>query len=153
MQIMAILAYFIVMICIGLWADGGDWTTCWAGATSTRRAPVRPGASGRVRVADRSAGAVYLSGLVEAWLAIGLTAGAWVTGRWSARGCARTGGLPFHHRPSFLDNRLKGDTRGAAHDLRRDDPGVLHRLRVLRHGGRGVFFQSSFGAGYLAACF
>ena len=117
-QFMAILAYFIVMICIGLWANSKtkNLDDYMLGGRN-----LKPGVAAlSAGASDMSGwllmglpGAVYLSGLVEAWLAIGLTAGAWVN--WKIVAPRLRAYTEVSHNsitiPSFLDNRLKGNTR------------------------------------------
>lgn len=155
-QFMAILAYFIVMICIGLWANSKtkNLDDYMLGGRN-----LKPGVAAlSAGASDMSGwllmglpGAVYLSGLVEAWLAIGLTAGAWVN--WKIVAPRLRAYTEVSHNsitiPSFLDNRLKGNTR-----VLRVISGVIILVFFTFYVSSGmvaggVFFQSSFGTSYL----
>lgn len=155
-QFVAILAYFIAMICIGLWANSKtkNLDDYMLGGRN-----LKPGVAAlSAGASDMSGwllmglpGAVYLSGLVEAWLAIGLTAGAWVN--WKIVAPRLRAYTEVSHNsitiPSFLDNRLKGNTR-----VLRVISGVIILVFFTFYVSSGmvaggVFFQSSFGTSYL----
>ena len=155
-QLMAILAYFIAMICIGLWANSKtkNLDDYMLGGRN-----LKPGVAAlSAGASDMSGwllmglpGAVYLSGLVEAWLAIGLTIGAWIN--WKIVAPRLRAYTEVSHNsitiPSFLDNRLKGNTR-----ILRVISGVIILVFFTFYVSSGmvaggVFFQSSFGTSYL----
>ena len=155
-QLLAILAYFIAMICIGLWANSKtkNLDDYMLGGRN-----LKPGVAAlSAGASDMSGwllmglpGAVYLSGLVEAWLAIGLTIGAWVN--WKIVAPRLRAYTEVSHNsitiPSFLDNRLKGNTR-----ILRVISGVIILVFFTFYVSSGmvaggVFFQSSFGTSYL----
>ncbi|WP_309130377.1 sodium/proline symporter PutP [Brevibacterium sp.] len=97
-------------------------------------------------------GAIYLSGLVEAWIAIGLTAGAWVNWKFVAprlRAFTERAGDSITI-PSFFEQRLKDRSR-----LLRIVCGVIILVFFTFYVSSGMvaagkFFESSFGLNYLA---
>ncbi|RBP62406.1 sodium/proline symporter [Brevibacterium sanguinis] len=97
-------------------------------------------------------GAIYLSGLVEAWIAIGLTAGAWVNWKFVAprlRAFTERAGDSITI-PSFFEQRLGDSTR-----LLRIVCGVIILVFFTFYVSSGMvaagkFFESSFGLNYLA---
>ena len=96
-------------------------------------------------------GAIYLSGLIEAWIAIGLTAGAWVNWKLVAprlRAFTETAGDSITI-PSFFEQRLKDRSR-----LLRIVCGVIILVFFTFYVSSGMvaagkFFESSFGLNYL----
>ncbi|MBS6029233.1 MAG: sodium/proline symporter PutP [Kocuria rhizophila] len=155
-QLIAILAYFVAMICIGLWANSKtkDLDDYMLGGRN-----LKPGVAAlSAGASDMSGwllmglpGAVYVSGLVGAWMAIGLTVGAWVNWKIVAprlRAYTEVSNNSITI-PSFLDNRLKGNNR-----ILRVVSGliILAFFTFYVSSGMvagGVFFQSSFGTSYL----
>ncbi|WP_413335961.1 sodium/proline symporter PutP [Brevibacterium sp. GP-SGM9] len=97
-------------------------------------------------------GAIYLSGLVEAWIAVGLTVGAWVNWKFVAprlRAFTEQAGDSITI-PSFFEQRLKDNTR-----LLRIVCGVIILVFFTFYVSSGMvaagkFFESSFGLNYLA---
>ena len=95
-------------------------------------------------------GAIYLSGLTEAWIAVGLTVGAWLNWKFVAPRL-RTYTLVANNSitvPSFFENRLKDRTR-----LLRVVSGVIILVFFTFYVSSGmvaggVFFESSFGSSY-----
>ncbi|AYC30440.1 sodium/proline symporter PutP [Paenisporosarcina cavernae] len=95
-------------------------------------------------------GAIYASGLVEAWIAIGLTVGAYlnwllVAPRLRAYSQVSNDSITI---PSFLENRLKDNSR-----LLRIVSGIIILLFFTFYVSSGmvaggVFFQESFGFDY-----
>jgi len=95
-------------------------------------------------------GAIYVSGLVEAWIAIGLTLGAYlnwlfVAPRLRAYSQVSNDSITI---PSYLENRLKDTTR-----LIRIVSGIIILIFFTFYVSSGmvaggVFFQSSFGLDY-----
>jgi sodium/proline symporter len=117
-QTIAIVIYFAAMIGIGLYANSRtkNLDDYMLGGRNLKpgTAALSAGAS------DMSGwlllglpGAVFLSGLVEAWIAVGLIVGAWVNWKFIAPRL-RSYTEVSHNSitiPSFLDNRLKGGSR------------------------------------------
>ncbi|MGW8566151.1 sodium/proline symporter PutP [Isoptericola sp. NPDC055881] len=155
-QTIAIVAYLLAMLGIGYAAfrrtdDLDDYML------GGRR--LRPGVAAlSAGASDMSGwllmglpGAIYLTGLVEAWIAVGLTVGAWLNWKFVAprlRAYTEVANNSITI-PSFFDNRL----RDPAHLLR-----VAAGLIVLvfftfyvSSGmvAGGTFFESSFGLDYL----
>ena len=117
-QIIALAIYFVAMIAIGLWANSKnnslDDYVLGGRQLSPTVAALSAGAS------DMSGwllmglpGAVYLSGLSQAWLAVGLTIGAWCNWKFVAprlRSYTEVSGDSVTV-PVFLSNRLKDTKR------------------------------------------
>ncbi|MCJ8503568.1 sodium/proline symporter PutP [Kocuria flava] len=154
-QTVAIVIYFAAMIGIGLYANRrtNDLDDYMLGGRNLKpgTAALSAGAS------DMSGwllmglpGAVFLSGLVEAWIAIGLTVGAWLNWKFIAPRL-RSYTEVSHNSitiPSFLDNRLKGGGRPL-----RIVSGVVILVFFTFYVSSGMvagglFFQSSFGSTY-----
>ncbi|GAA1843062.1 sodium/proline symporter PutP [Brevibacterium marinum] len=97
-------------------------------------------------------GAIYMSGLIEAWIAVGLTVGAWVNWKFVAprlRAFTEKAGDSITI-PSFFEQRLKDNTR-----LLRIVCGVIILVFFTFYVSSGMvaagkFFESSFGLNYLA---
>ncbi|RLL47783.1 sodium/proline symporter PutP [Oceanobacillus piezotolerans] len=95
-------------------------------------------------------GAIYISGLVEGWIAIGLTIGAWlnwklVAPRLRAYTQVSNNSITI---PSFFDNRFKENTK-----ILRIVSGLIILVYFTFYVSSGmvaggVFFQSSFGYNY-----
>jgi len=95
-------------------------------------------------------GAIYVSGLVEGWLAIGLTLGAWlnwllVSSRLRAYTQVSGNSITI---PSFFDNRFKADSK-----MLRIVSGVIILVYFTFYVSSGmvaggVFFESTFGYPY-----
>jgi len=96
-------------------------------------------------------GAIYVSGLVEAWIAIGLTIGAWLNWKFVAprlRSYTEVSNNSITI-PSFFENRLKDTSR-----LLRVVSGVIILVFFTFYVSSGmvaggVFFESSFGSTFL----
>lgn len=96
-------------------------------------------------------GAVYLAGLVEAWIAIGLTAGAWLNWKYVAprlRTYTEVAGNSITV-PSFFERRLHDRSR-----VLRIASGVVILVFFTFYVSSGMvaagtFFESSFGGNYL----
>ncbi len=155
-QLTAIAIYFAAMIGIGVYAarknqSHEDYMLAGRSLSPTTAA-LSAGAS------DMSGwlmmglpGAIYAAGLIEAWIAIGLTIGAYLNWRFVAprlRAYTEVAGNSITV-PSFFENRLKDRTR-----LLR----VVSSLVILvfftfyiSSGmvAGGVFFESSFGVEYI----
>lgn len=97
-------------------------------------------------------GAIYVGGLIEAWMAVGLTVGAWVNWKLVAprlRAFTEKAGDSITI-PSFFEQRLKDNTR-----LLRIVCGVIILVFFTFYVSSGMvaagkFFESSFGLNYLA---
>lgn len=96
-------------------------------------------------------GAIYVSGLVEGWIAVGLTVGAWLNWKFVAPRL-RTYTMVANNSitvPSFLENRLKDRSR-----LLRVVSGLIILVFFTFYVSSGmvaggVFFESSFGSTYV----
>ncbi|MCQ1996420.1 sodium/proline symporter PutP [Arthrobacter sp. zg-Y1171] len=96
-------------------------------------------------------GAIYVSGLVEGWIAVGLTVGAWlnwkfVAPRLRAYTMVANNSITV---PSFLENRLRDRSR-----LLRVVSGLIILVFFTFYVSSGmvaggVFFESSFGSSYV----
>ena len=151
----SMIVYFVGMIMIGLWAyartsDLDDYMLAGRDLNPFVAA-LSAGAS------DMSGwllmglpGALYASGLVESWIAVGLTAGAlvnWLTVAPRLRSYTEVAGNSITI-PSFLDNRLH-DSR----HLMRWAAGVIILVFFTFYVSSGMvaggkFFESSFGMDY-----
>jgi sodium/proline symporter len=154
-QTIAIVIYFAAMIAIGLYANSRtkNLDDYMLGGRNLKpgTAALSAGAS------DMSGwlllglpGAVYVSGLVEAWIAIGLVVGAWVNWKFIAPRLRAYTEVSHNSItiPSFLDNRLKGGSR-----LLRIVSGLIILVFFTFYVSSGMvagglFFQSSFGSTY-----
>lgn len=95
-------------------------------------------------------GAIYVSGLVEGWIAVGLTLGAWlnwklVAPRLRAYTQVSNNSITI---PSFFDNRLKENSK-----VLRIVSGIIILVYFTFYVSSGmvaggVFFESSFGYSY-----
>ena len=156
-QLLAILLYFAVMLGIGYYAYR---RTANVDGYMLAERQLSPGiAALSANAADMSGwllmglpGAIYVSGLIEAWIAIGLTVGAWFNWRFIAprlRAYSEVADNAITI-PSFFAKRLKRNSR----QLR-----ILAALVILvfftfyvSSGmvAAGKFFVSSFGWNYFA---
>ncbi|GAA2114488.1 sodium/proline symporter PutP [Kocuria atrinae] len=155
-QLIAIVIYFLGMIAIGLWANSKtkNLDDYMLGGRN-----LKPGVAAlSAGASDMSGwlvmglpGAVYLAGMVEAWIAIGLTIGAWLNWKFVAprlRAYTEVSNNSITI-PSFLDSRLKGNTR-----MLRVVSGIIILAFFTFYVSSGmvaggVFFMSSFGSTYL----
>ena len=94
-------------------------------------------------------GAIFVAGLSESWIAIGLIIGAWLNWLFVA-GRLRVHTEHNHNALTLPDYfaPLRGREPHAADLLRAGDPGVLHHLLRLGRGGRARLFESTFGMPY-----
>jgi sodium/proline symporter len=100
-------------------------------------------------------GAIYVAGLVEAWIAIGLTIGAWLNWKFVApklRAYTEVAGNSITI-PSFIERRVRDKTR-----VLRVVGGLIILLFFTFYVSSGmvaagIFFESSFGAPYLLGMF
>lgn len=150
------VAYLVAMVAIGFWAsrrtrDLGDYML-----GGRRLGPLVSALS--AGASDMSGwllmglpGAVYLAGLVEAWIAIGLTVGAWVNWKIIAprlRAYTEVAGDSITI-PSFLGARVRDNT----HLLRLVAGAVILIFFTFYVSSGmvagGTFFESSFGVDYI----
>jgi sodium/proline symporter len=156
-QLAAIVLYFAGMIAIGYFAfrqtkDLDDYMLAGRNL-SPGTAALSAGAS------DMSGwlllglpGAIYVSGLVEAWIAIGLIIGAWLNWKFVAprlRSYTHVSNNSITI-PSFFENRLKDSSR-----LLRVVSGLIILVFFTFYVSSGmvaggVFFENSFGSTFLA---
>ncbi len=155
-QLVAIVLYLAGMIAIGWFAfrqtnDLDDYMLAGRG--------LRPGTAAlSAGASDMSGwlllglpGAIYVSGLVEAWIAIGLTIGAWLNWKFVAprlRSYTQISNNSITI-PSFFENRLKDTSR-----LLRVVSGVIILVFFTFYVSSGmvaggVFFENSFGSTFL----
>jgi sodium/proline symporter len=155
-QLVAIVLYLAGMIAIGWFAfrqtnDLDDYMLAGRG--------LKPGTAAlSAGASDMSGwlllglpGAIYVSGLVEAWIAIGLTIGAWLNWKFVAprlRSYTHVANNSITI-PSFFENRLKDTTR-----LLRVASGVIILVFFTFYVSSGmvaggVFFENSFGSTFL----
>lgn len=154
-QLLAIIIYLIGMVVVGLYGYkktsdlddymlGGRKLGPFASALSA-------GASDMSQwLLMGLPGAIYVAGLVEGWIAIGLTIGAWlnwylVAPRLRVYTQVSNNSITI---PSFFDNRLKGNSKAL-----RIIPGLIILVYFTFYVSSGmvaggVFFQSSFGYDY-----
>lgn len=154
-QIIALGIYFVVMLAIGFYAYrrtrshedymlAGRGLRPWTAALSAGASDM----SGWLMMG--LPGAIYVSGLIEAWIAIGLTLGAYLNWRFVAprlRAHTEVSGNSITI-PSFFENRL----RDSSHLLRVVSGLVILVFFTLYISAGmvsgGVFFQASFGSSY-----
>ena len=155
-QIIAIVLYLAGMVAIGYFAfrqtnDLDDYMLAGRG--------LKPGTAAlSAGASDMSGwlllglpGAIYVSGLVEAWIAIGLTIGAWLNWKFVA---PRLRSYTFVSKnsitiPSFFENRLKDTSR-----VLRVASGIIILVFFTFYVSSGmvaggVFFENSFGSTFL----
>ncbi|WP_130178736.1 sodium/proline symporter PutP [Cryobacterium sp. SO1] len=156
-QLIAIVLYFVGMLAIGYFAfrqtkDLDDYMLAGRG--------LKPGTAAlSAGASDMSGwlllglpGAIYVSGLVEAWIAIGLTIGAWLNWKFVAPRLRSYTAVSNNSItiPSFFENRLKDTSR-----LLRVVSGVIILVFFTFYVSSGmvaggVFFENSFGSTFLA---
>ena len=155
-QLAAIVLYFAGMLAIGWFAfrqtkDLDDYMLAGRG--------LKPGTAAlSAGASDMSGwlllglpGAIYVSGLVEAWIAIGLTIGAWLNWKFVAprlRSYTHVSNNSITL-PSFFENRLKDSSR-----LLRVVSGLIILVFFTFYVSSGmvaggVFFENSFGSTFL----
>src|SRR5690554_5520963 len=159
-EIIAIALYFALMLMIGWFAfrrtkNLNDYMLAGRG--------LKPGVAAlSAGASDMSGwllmglpGAIYVAGLVEAWIAIGLTIGAWLNWKFVApklRAYTEVAGNSITI-PSFIERRVRDRTR-----VLRVVGGVIILAFFTFYVSSGmvaagVFFESSFGAPYLLGMF
>lgn len=155
-QIIALVIYFLAMILIGLYAyrktsDHEDYMLAgrqlppWVAALSAGASDM----SGWLMMG--LPGAIYVFGLIEGWIAIGLTIGAYLNWLFVAprlRAYTEVAGNSITI-PSFFENRFKDPTR-----LLRLASGAIILVFFVFYVNSmmvagGVFFESAFGTSYL----
>jgi len=154
-QLIAIIIYLLGMVLIGLYAyrKTTNLSDYMLGGRSL--GPVASALS--AGASDMSQwllmglpGAIYVSGLVEGWLAIGLTIGAWLNWIFVAprlRIYTQVSGNSITI-PSFLDNRFKNNSKTL-----RIVSGIIILVYFTFYVSSGmvaggIFFESSFGYNY-----
>ncbi|MFD1067405.1 sodium/proline symporter PutP [Oceanobacillus locisalsi] len=154
-QIIAIILYFLAMIIIGLYSyrKTSNLDDYMLGGRSL--GPVTSALS--AGASDMSQwllmglpGAIYVSGLAEGWMAIGLATGAWlnwliVAPRLRTYTEVSNNSITI---PSYLDNRFKNNTK-----VLRIVSGIVILVYFTFYVSSGmvaggVFFQSAFGVDY-----
>lgn len=154
-QVIAMMIYFVVMILIGLWAytrtKNFDDYMLGGRDLGPAVAALSAGAS------DMSGwllmglpGALYLNGVVEGWIAVGLTLGSWTSWKVIAprlRSYTQVAGNSITV-PSFLGNRLQDRTRSL-----RVTAGLIIFVFFTFYVSSGMvaggtFFESAFGMDY-----
>lgn len=154
-KLIAIIIYFAAMISIGMWANlrTKNLSDYMLGGRSLPPlvAALSAGAS------DMSGwllmglpGALYVTGLADAWIAIGLTVGAWLNWKFVAPRLRSYTEVARNSItiPSFLENRLRDKSR-----LLRIASGLLILVFFTFYISSGmvaggVFFENSFGSNY-----
>ena len=157
-QYIALGIYFLGMIAIGLWAStkNTDNEDYMLGGRSLRPgvAALSAGASDMSgRLVMGLPGAIYVSGLLDAWIAIGLTIGAWVNWKVVAprlRAYSEVSGNAITI-PSFFDNRLKAD--GLSSRVLRVTCGLIILIFFIFYVSSGMvaggkFYQTTFDGNY-----
>ncbi len=154
-QAIAMIVYLVAMIMIGLFAYNrtNDLDDYMLGGRSLGPAVAALSAG----ASDMSGwllmglpGALYLNGLIEFWIAIGLTVGAWLNWKFVAprlRSYSQVAGNSITV-PSFLGTRLRDTTR-----LIRIVAGLIIMVFFTFYVSSGIvaggkFFESSFGMEY-----
>ncbi|HIY95049.1 MAG TPA: sodium/proline symporter PutP [Candidatus Rothia avicola] len=154
-QLIALAIYFTVMVGIGIWAKSKnnslDDYVLGGRSLSPTAAALSAGAS------DMSGwllmglpGALYITGLAEAWIAIGLAAGAWLNWKFVAPRLRAYTEVSRNSVtvPSFFHNRLR-DPRGIIRIFAALVILIFFTFYVSSGMvAGGVFFQSSFGGNY-----
>lgn len=154
-QLIAIIIYFIGMVFVGWYGyrKTTDMSDYMLGGR--KLGPVATALS--AGASDMSQwllmglpGAIYVSGLVEGWIAIGLTIGAWlnwllVAPRLRAYTQVSDNSITI---PSFFDNRFKGNSK-----VFRIVSGMIILVYFTFYVSSGmvaggIFFESSFGYSY-----
>ncbi|WP_346844803.1 sodium/proline symporter PutP [uncultured Rothia sp.] len=155
-QIVALAIYFLAMIAIGVWAKSKnnnlDDYILGGRSLSPTTAALSAGAS------DMSGwllmglpGALYITGLAEGWMAIGLTIGTWVN--WKIVAPRLRSYTEISHNsstvPVFFHNRLRDKTK-----ILRILTSLITLIFFTFYASSGmvaggVFFQSTFGLPYL----
>ncbi|MDO5084599.1 MAG: sodium/proline symporter PutP [Arachnia propionica] len=154
-QTIAMIVYFVAMILIGLWAYRRTSNIDDYMLAGRKLGPVATALS--AGASDMSGwllmglpGALYLTGMVELWIAIGLTIGAWLNWKYTAprlRTYTEVAGNALTI-PTFLGRRLRDDSR-----MIRITAGAIILVFFTFYVSSGMvaggeFFQASFGMSY-----
>lgn len=155
-QLLAIIIYMVAMLAVGWYAwrktsNLNDYMLGGRGLGPTVTALSAGAADMSGWLLMGLPGAVYLSGLVESWIAIGLTIGAYLNWLFVAprlRVYTQVSGDSITI-PSYLDNRLRDKTK-----LIRIASGIIILVFFTFYVSSGMvaggkFFESSFGYEYL----
>ncbi|WP_339328903.1 sodium/proline symporter PutP [Sediminivirga luteola] len=155
-QLAAIAIYFAAMLAVGFYAYrrtaghedymlAGRRLPSWAAALSAGASDM----SGWLMMG--LPGAIYLAGLIEAWIAVGLTMGAYLNWRFVAPRLRAYSQVSRNSItvPSFLGNRLRDSSRAL-----RIVSGAIILIFFTFYVSSGmvaggVFFESTFGTGYV----
>ena len=150
-QVIALAIYFVAMIAIGLWANSKNTSLDDYVLGGRQLSPTVAALS--AGAADMSGwllmglpGAIYISGLSESWIAIGLTIGAWCNWKFIAprlRSYTEVSGNAVTV-PVFLSNRLRDKRK-----LLRIFSGLIILVFFTFYVSSGMvaggkFFESSF---------
>lgn len=154
-KFIAIMVYFAAMIAIGLWANRrtNNLSDYMLGGRNLPPAVAALSAG----ASDMSGwllmglpGAIYATGLADAWIAIGLTVGAWLNWKFVAPRLRAYTEIAKNSItiPSFFENRLRDSSR-----LLRIVSGLLILTFFTFYVSSGmvaggVFFENSFGSDY-----
>jgi len=156
-KLAAIIVYFAAMIAIGFWAnrkthDLSDYMLGGRNLSPTVAALSAGAADMSGWLMMGLPGALYVTGLADAWIAIGLATGAWLNWKFVAPRLRTYTEVSQNSItiPSFLENRLKDRSR-----LLRIIAGLLILVFFTFYVSSGmvaagVFFESSFGSSYHA---
>ena len=154
-QLVAIVIYMIVMLAIGWYAfvrtkNLNDYMLGWRGLGPAVTALSAGAADMSGWLLMGLPGAIYMNGLVDAWIAIGLTIGAYlnwllVAPRLRVYTQVASDSITI---PSFLDNRLRDRTKAI-----RIASGIIILVFFTFYVSSGMvaggkFFNSSFGYDY-----
>lgn len=154
-QVIAMIVYFVAMVAIGLWAYGRTSDLSDYMLAGRKLGPLAAALS--AGASDMSGwllmglpGALYIGGLVEFWIAIGLTVGAWLNWRYVAprlRAYTEVAGDAITI-PTFFGNRLRDSTH-----ILRVTAGIIILVFFTFYVSSGMvaggkFFNASFGVEY-----
>ncbi|MDO5067099.1 MAG: sodium/proline symporter PutP [Propionibacteriaceae bacterium] len=154
-QTIAMIVYFVAMILIGLWAYRRTTSIDDYMLAGRNLGPVATALS--AGASDMSGwllmglpGALYLTGLVELWIAVGLTIGAWLNWKYTAprlRTYTEVAGNSLTI-PTFLGRRLRDGSR-----LIQITAGTITLVFFTFYVSSGMvaggeFFKASFGMNY-----
>lgn len=154
-QAISMTVYFLGMLGIGWWAYGrnnslDDYMLAGRGLGPAVTALSAGAADMSGWLLMGLPGALYASGLVEAWIAVGLTIGAWLNWKFVAPRLRSYTEVAKNSItiPSFLDNRLHDSSH-----LLRWASGLIILVFFTFYVSSGmvaggIFFESSFGMSY-----
>lgn len=155
-QTIALIAYFIIMILIGWWGyrKTQDYDDYMLAGRKLHPIPAALSAG----ASDMSGwllmglpGAIYAAGLVEGWIAVGLTIGAWLNWKFIAPRLRSYTEIARNSItvPSFLNARLAGTGRAL-----RISAGIIFLVFFIFYisaqlVASGKYFESAFGWDYI----